>query len=190
MTRGFIKSHCTGGLSSMPGCLDALPKSSLVSHEAQERLRFILFFLFTKITRPDTSFNLTCWLLCFCMSYSSFCLWLGSWMPSCMSEQHCHACIKTSRHHIVVNSPRFSLFFPYSHLPILPSLPNWCFFFCPHFPLSTKILEHTWRQVPWLFNHTRNLKFRLHMASAFYPTIGLHTVSMLIQEPDCTWCPP
>ena len=41
-TRGFVKSRCAGGLSSVPRRLDALPKSFLVSREAQGEIGIIL----------------------------------------------------------------------------------------------------------------------------------------------------
>ena len=41
-TYGFVKSRCAGSLSSEPYCLDALPKSFLVSHEAQGEIEIDL----------------------------------------------------------------------------------------------------------------------------------------------------
>ena len=45
-TRGFIKSRCAGGLSSALRRFDALPKSSLVSREAQGEIGIVLVLPF------------------------------------------------------------------------------------------------------------------------------------------------
>ena len=119
MTCRFVKSRCAGGLSSMLCHLDALSKLSPVFHKAQGRSRLTWSFLLTRITISNSSFNLIHHLLCLCTLYPSFCLWLGSRMPSCVSGQHWRTCIKTSCRRIIDLLFTFFSLFRYSHLPVL-----------------------------------------------------------------------
>ena len=136
------------------------------------RSRLPHLFLFTKITRSASSFNLTCCLRCFCTYFFSFRLRLGSKTPSHVLGQHCRACIKISRRRYVV----ISLLFPSFSLTLTSlysaSLESTRFLFFS--PLPTKVFGRKRRQVS-----------RPSIALV-NPRIGLHTASTLTQELDCT----